>query len=87
MLHSLNIHPKFLKSMNKGSFRALQHYIHFITSSQTHFLQNSGVPRNFFGGVSKNSVGARGRENGDLRGLSPLVRGSAQVANELHPYY
>ena len=44
----------------------------------------SGVPRNFVrgGGVSTNSVEYRGhRENGDLGGGSPLVRGSGGSCN------
>jgi hypothetical protein len=46
----------------------------------------SGVPRNFFqGGVQKIQLRTEGRENGD-RGGSPLVRGSAEFANEWHPY-
>ena len=44
----------------------------------------SGVPRNFFGGVSTNSV--EDRENGDLGGGSPLVRdsgGSCSLVQEI----
>ena len=37
----------------------------------------SGVPRNFVGGGSKNSV--EDRENGDLGAVAPLVRGSGDV--------
>jgi hypothetical protein len=40
----------------------------------------SGVPRNFVRGGSTNSV--EDRENGDLGAVAPLVRGSAQFANE-----
>ena len=39
----------------------------------------SGVPRNFFGGVSTNSV--EDRENGDLGGGNPLVRDSGGSCN------
>ena len=39
----------------------------------------SGVPRNFFGGGSTNSV--EDRENGDLGDGSPLVRGSGGSCN------
>jgi hypothetical protein len=51
--------------------------------SRKHELVSSGVPGNFVrggGGCSANSVEDRG--NGDLRGGRPLVRGSAQFANE-----
>ena len=44
--------------------------------------EHSGVPRNFVrggGGVSTNSV--EDRENGDLGGGSPLVRGSEGSCN------
>jgi hypothetical protein len=41
----------------------------------------SGVPRNFFrGGVQQIQLRTEGRENGDLGGGSPLVRGTAQFA-------
>jgi hypothetical protein len=45
---------------------------------------NSGVPRNFFGGlgVSTNSVEDRGQRKWGSGGGSPLVRGSTQFANE-----
>jgi hypothetical protein len=44
----------------------------------------SGVTRNFFGGagVSTNSVEDRGQREQGSGGGSPLVRGSAQFANE-----
>jgi len=41
--------------------------------------ENSGVPRNFVRGGSTNSV--EDRENGDLGGGSPLVRGSGGSCN------
>jgi len=40
---------------------------------------HSGVPRNFFGGGSTNSV--EDRENGDLGGGNPLVRESGGSCN------
>jgi hypothetical protein len=50
-------------------------------------LSGSGVPRNFFGvGGSTNSVEDRGQRERRSGGGSPLVRGSAQFANELNPY-
>jgi hypothetical protein len=46
-------------------------------------LTNSGIPRNFFsGGGSTNSVEERGQRERGSGGGSPLVRGSAQFANE-----
>jgi hypothetical protein len=45
----------------------------------------SGIPRIFFfwgGGVSTNSVEDRGQRERGSGGGSPLVRGSAQFANE-----
>jgi hypothetical protein len=53
----------------------------------------SGVPRNlfgsggftpefFFGGGSRNSVEDRGQRERGSGGVSPLVRGSTQFANE-----
>jgi hypothetical protein len=44
----------------------------------------SGVPRNFFGGGggSTNSVDDRGQRERGAGGVSPLVRGSTQFANE-----
>ena len=46
------------------------------------WVVTSGVPRNFFlGGGSTNSVDDR--ENGDLGGGSPLVRGSGGSCNLL----
>jgi len=42
-------------------------------------LLNSGVPTNFVRGGSTYSV--EDRENGDLRGSSPLVRGSGGSCN------
>jgi hypothetical protein len=43
----------------------------------------SGVPRNFvLRGVSTNSVENRGQREQGSGGGSPLVRGSAQFANE-----
>ena len=39
----------------------------------------SGVPRNFFGGSSTNSV--EDRENGELGAVDPLVRGSGGSCN------
>jgi hypothetical protein len=46
-------------------------------------LLGSGVPRNFFRwGGSTNSVEDRGQTERGSGGGSPLVRGSAQFANE-----
>jgi hypothetical protein len=48
-------------------------------------LSSSGVPRNIFrwvGGGSTNSVEDRGQRERGSAGGSPLVRGSAQFANE-----
>jgi hypothetical protein len=49
-------------------------------------LQKCGVPRNFFRGVGVGvqqiQLRIEGRENGDLGGGGPLVRGSTQFANE-----
>jgi hypothetical protein len=42
----------------------------------------SGVPRNFFGWGSINSVEDRGQREWGSVGGSPLVRGSTQFANE-----
>jgi hypothetical protein len=58
---------------------------------------SSGVPRNFFsrlvyainffwGRVQQIQLGTEGRENGDMGGGSPLVRGSTQFGNEWNPY-
>jgi hypothetical protein len=47
----------------------------------------SGVTRIFFsGGGSTNSVEDRGQRERGSGGSSPLVRGSAQFANESTPY-
>jgi hypothetical protein len=46
-----------------------------------HVFNVSGLPRNFFrggGGVKKIKLKTEGRENGNLGGGSPLVRGSTQ---------
>jgi hypothetical protein len=46
---------------------------------------SSGVPKNFVrggGGVQQIKFKTEGREKGNLGGGSPLVRGSAQLANE-----
>jgi hypothetical protein len=48
-------------------------------------LIHSGVPRNFVqggGGVQQIQLRTEGRENGDLGAVAPLLRGSAQFANE-----
>jgi hypothetical protein len=43
----------------------------------------SGVFRFFWGeGVQQIQLRIEGRENGDLGGGSPIVRGSTQIANE-----
>jgi hypothetical protein len=50
-------------------------------------LTTSGVPRNFvWGGCSTNSVEGKGQREQGSGGGSPLVRGSAQFANEWNPY-
>jgi hypothetical protein len=52
------------------------------TMQEVHWSTDSVVPRKFFGWGSTNSVedrGQRERESGDG---SPLLRGSAQLANE-----
>ena len=47
--------------------------------------EGSGVPRNFFSGGEGQQIQLRteDRENGDLRGGSPLVRGSGGSCNLL----
>ena len=57
-------------------------YIPLTPSSVKDFwsVNNSGVPRNFFGGGSTNSVEDREREWGSGGG-SPLVRGSGGSCN------
>jgi hypothetical protein len=42
----------------------------------------SGIRRNFFQGGSTNSVQGKGQKEWESGGGSPLVRGSAQFANE-----
>jgi hypothetical protein len=52
-------------------------------SKQFTYLYNSGLPRNFvWEGGSSNSVEDRGCREWGSGGSSPLVRGSAQFANE-----
>jgi hypothetical protein len=48
--------------------------------------QDSGGHRIFFGEVQQIQLRTEGRENGDLGGGSPLVRGSTQFANDWNPY-
>jgi hypothetical protein len=45
-------------------------------------ILTSGVPTNFFRGVSTNSVEDRGQRERGSGGGSPIVRGSTQFANE-----
>jgi len=46
------------------------------------FVMSSGVPRNFVrGGVKQTQLRTKDRENGDLGGGSPLVRGSGGSCN------
>ena len=53
---------------------------HTVSPETPHHVNTSGVPRNFFpGGGSTNSV--EDRENGDLGGSRPLVRGSGGSCN------
>jgi hypothetical protein len=46
------------------------------------FFGEGGLRQDFLRGVQQIQLRTEGRENGDLGGGSPLVRGSAQVANE-----
>jgi hypothetical protein len=46
------------------------------------FFWGGCYARNFFRGVQQIQLRTKGRENRDLGGGSPLVRGSTQFANE-----
>jgi hypothetical protein len=60
-----------------------EHYLQWRT--QECFLGEGGeggLHQEFFSGVQQIQLRIEGRENGDLGGGSPLVRGSTQCANE-----
>jgi hypothetical protein len=48
--------------------------------------RGEGYARIFSGGSSSNSVEDRGQRERVFGGVSPLVRGSTQFANEWNPY-
>jgi hypothetical protein len=51
------------------------------------YLSSTAYPGIFFRGVFQQiQLRIEGRQNGDLGGGSPLVRGSTQFANEWNPY-
>jgi hypothetical protein len=56
--------------------------IQYVTHGQEHldYMSVSGVPRNVVRWVQQIQLRTEGRENGDLGGGSPLVRGSVQFA-------
>jgi hypothetical protein len=65
-----------------GVFMLHQRYAAFCNSRTLRLggvSQSSGVPRNFVGRGSTNSV--EDRENGDLGGGNPLIRGSGGSCN------
>jgi hypothetical protein len=47
---------------------------------------DSGVPKFLFSGVQQIQLSTGGRENGNLGGGSPTVRGSTRFANDWNPY-
>jgi hypothetical protein len=77
--------------MKNGLYNIVLDKFQDIFRSAFSFPVVSGVPRNFFegglrqefsGGVQQIQLRTEGRENGDLGGGSPLVRGSTQLGNE-----